>query len=709
MFIFRKLRFNIDFLITALHPSEAMTTEAVIQSLYGKENTDTKSGLRKVNKYISDIRGRKRGLVNFPFWIFENLISPLMGLIPFFSLMDEAERNYFLKEYILRLPADRKKSMMPEVAELVYKLGTSIKALATFGHFTTKTGQESIQYVPPENRARFQQKNNYFPKTQMGRLEGLPSYAYAKIEDRLANKDIIYTKPRGLTIEEATYDYVIIGSGAAGAVMAYRLANAVPDPSKILLIERGKRQSPVNDMSDDELEMLAKLYKEGGLQQTKNFDMVILQGQALGGSTVINNAVCFKPTKAVQQLWQEEYGLDISDLEAEMDIIGEEINIHTLKEAAANPKVLEYFNEGVQQYNQQNTATPLTNYGRVKVNAIDEIGDGLWNLGNKRKRKLSMAQTYIKWAESLGIQVMESTNALRFFSATTDGSNKLKATEVLVQTRDKTFKKIKVGKKLVIAAGCLASSHLLMRSDIKKNVGTQLSCNYAFPFAFEYSKKINAYDGAQITAAAIDQHFSGKQLIYETYFNPPGAFALTLPFHFQTIQDIMDKYAYHLNFGVLVGSANSGKILPKPNPLDGRAFEWTLDPTDIPAIKKAFKTVIELGRWSGAEKVVIPLQPGLRIDLDKSPEAEIEEFYKILATYPLSRSEIIINSSHPQGGNLMANAKHIDKRVVDEEFKVENYENVYVVDASIFPTSLGVNPQWTIMGMSSLASKKVLE
>ena len=47
-------------------------------------------------------------------------------------------------------------------------------------------------------------------------------------------------------------------------------------------------------------------------------------------------------------------------------------------------------------------------------------------------------------------------------------------------------------------------------------------------------------------------------------------------------------------------------------------------------------------------------------------------------------------------------------RVVNGDFRVEGYENVYVADASVFPTSIGVNPQWTIMAMSALAAQKVL-
>ena len=111
-------------------------------------------------------------------------------------------------------------------------------------------------------------------------------------------------------------DYLIVGSGAGGATMAYRLAcNA----KSVLVIERGPRYSALQDFNDNELEMVRKLYKEGGLQQTKRFDLTILQGECVGGSTVINNAICFQMPDAVRNQWTNDFGLDLGGLNEEYD------------------------------------------------------------------------------------------------------------------------------------------------------------------------------------------------------------------------------------------------------------------------------------------------------------------------------------------------------------------------------------------------------
>ena len=86
---------------------------------------------------------------------------------------------------------------------------------------------------------------------------------------------------------------------------------------------------------------------------------------------------------------------------------------------------------------------------------------------------------------------------------------------------------------------------------------------------------------------------------------------------------------------------------------------------------------------------------------------EVNDFIEHFETYPLQLTDLFMGTAHPQGGNKMANAQHTYERVVDENFGVVGLDNVYVADASVFPTSINVNPQLTIMAMASLAAKKI--
>jgi choline dehydrogenase-like flavoprotein len=63
--------------------------------------------------------------------------------------------------------------------------------------------------------------------------------------------------------------------------------------------------------------------------------------------------------------------------------------------------------------------------------------------------------------------------------------------------------------------------------------------------------------------------------------------------------------------------------------------------------------------------------------------------------------DLLLTSAHPQGGNAFGD-------VVDEDFRVHGFENLYLCDASVFPTSVHVNPQLTVMGMAQYASHRIL-
>ena len=711
----RSLYNNMDLQISTLHPSEADTALAAVTAIYGYDQVNAHAAVRKVDQFIAIIKGRKRGLINFPFYILENILSPLLALRPRFSNMSLEERCYFLKKYILRTPAQISHAFIPEFANAANKIGISLKAISSLSYLSTAEGRAFVGYIEPERRDRYATSSQFTnpPFLQVPPLpidendalnfrpaEAIPGAAFASNHLSSAHAD----KPH-----DTAYDYVIIGSGASGAVMAYRLATCNHiDPSKILLVERGSRLSRHTDMNDDEMDMLAKLYKEGGLQQTKKFDMVVLQGEALGGTTVINNAVCLEMPSSMLSLWEKEYGIPLSGIHKHYQQIKKEINIHPLNKNAINQSVADKFRKAVSAFVQQH-GNVLKLEDPLMVNARFEDGDGLWNVGNKRGKKMSMELTYIPWAERRGVHVLTQTDALKFLSTEKQDVDdaKRKATSVLIQS-PRGIESIAINKALIVCCGCIASTHLLMRSIEEKNrqsaLGKNLACNYAFPFAFTFDDDIKAYDGTQITLAALHQ---SEDYIFETYSNPPAAFCITIPFNFETHRDVLKNYSHCLNFGILIGSANVGKIDLKYNRLTGRAFEFDLkDSEDLQKIKKAMRDMVELGKLAGAITVFIPLNPGIRVDLQdpNSYQAFLDDF----DAYDLKQSDLILSTAHPQGGNAMSGKSNVPG-AVDVDFKLRGYDNVYVTDASVFPTSIGVNPQWTIMAMSSMAAEQICE
>jgi cholesterol oxidase len=73
-------------------------------------------------------------------------------------------------------------------------------------------------------------------------------------------------------------------------------------------------------------------------------------------------------------------------------------------------------------------------------------------------------------------------------------------------------------------------------------------------------------------------------------------------------------------------------------------------------------------------------------------------------------SEVLFNMSttaHILGGCPMG--KTAAEGVVNENFKVHGYDNFYILDGSIMPCNLGVNPSLTITALSEYAMSKIKE
>ncbi len=81
---------------------------------------------------------------------------------------------------------------------------------------------------------------------------------------------------------------------------------------------------------------------------------------------------------------------------------------------------------------------------------------------------------------------------------------------------------------------------------------------------------------------------------------------------------------------------------------------------------------------------------------------------KLCAEWPLHRgrlSGLLMGSPHPSGGCAMGRDSH--DSVVDSSHRVHGLQNLFVSDSSVFPTSVSVDPSFTIMGFSYLAAEHV--
>ena len=159
----------------------------------------------------------------------------------------------------------------------------------------------------------------------------------------------------------------------------------------------------------------------------------------------------------------------------------------------------------------------------------------------------------------------------------------------------------------------------------------------------------------------------------------------------------MHRYNRMACTGVLVGTETNAEV--RIAGLTGREVRYSPTQKDFETLLNGLQLAGEIYFTAGAE-CVMPNTFTYR-------EYASAEALKMLKYDVKDNSDITLGTGHPQGGNVLSRNKNIG--VVDERLKVYGYDNLFVSDASVFPTSVGVNPQITVMTFANYAVPFVAE
>lgn len=205
------------------------------------------------------------------------------------------------------------------------------------------------------------------------------------VED-LKKREASYQTVDGDVLEEA--DVCIIGSGAAGSVLAKKLTEA---GRSVVLLERGGYFEG-EDMNQRDEDMLPLLWKNSGANFSDDLRTAIAQGSCLGGSTVINDAVCFPIPDLVKREWRG-LGVDISDEEWDLATVeaSEMLNVSAVGEDEININN-NLLRKGCDMMGYEN-------HGPNLRNCVSCMGCGLCHLGCHYETKQDMRVTYLQSSE----------------------------------------------------------------------------------------------------------------------------------------------------------------------------------------------------------------------------------------------------------------------------------------------------------------------
>ncbi|MBI2535953.1 MAG: GMC family oxidoreductase, partial [Gemmatimonadetes bacterium] len=621
------------------------------------------------DRYLSSIRARRRWIYHAV--LFGLQLHPLLYLKAPFSELDPLARlghlkAHFYRDVILRLVPDWWRRMVQAMVRVA-------KQVCYVGYYNDRRSYASVGYQPFTERDRYRQLE------QSGKIPPPQAHPLSVVN----GADL---EP-GAVLET---DVCVIGSGAAGALMAHGLAKQGRD---VLVVERGQYVEP-RHFNSDEVEMIGRLYADGVFQQTEDFRFTILQGSCVGGSTTVNNAVCFDPPDRVLERWNDpavhHAGLDLDEVRASVKAVRKFLDIGSQAGAPLNPSAVKFV---------AGAAGPTPVAGQLQVDPVeanikDCLGCGYCNIGCAYGKKLSMLDTALPWAQrdfGSRVRIVSDCEVTRLRVLSGRPQRVLDARAVTPKGRQVTIR----ARTFVVSAGAIASSYLLRRSGIGRGlpVGRQMSFNMGSPLTAEFDDPMDAYDGLQISHYGLPHPERG--FVLETWWNPPATQAVNMPGWFEDHFDNMRRYRYLMAVGVLVGTRANAYL--REALTGGPGVVFTPEAEDLRKLGDGLAQVAEILFAAGARRVMANTWG---YDVLTHPN-QVGELYRIAG----DPAYITLGTGHPQGGNALS--ADPERGVVGPDFRVHGFGNLCVCDASVFPSSVTVNPQLTVMSLAHYAARRI--
>lgn len=487
---------------------------------------------------------------------------------------------------------------------------------------------------------------------------------------------------------ELEADVCIVGSGAGGGVLAWQLTQA---GHRVVMLEAGSHHRTQDFAPLEERLAYPALYQERMTRATKDAAISVLQGRTVGGTTTVNWTTCFRTPERILAHWKTHFGVELGPMLPHFEAVEERLGVATWPVEAANP-------------NNKTLWDGCTALGwevkPLRRNVRGCVSSGYCGLGCAFGAKQGMLLTTLPDAVNAGMQLYADCRVLQ---AQREGSS----WQVQGQIQDPTTHaptgaEIRVrAKTVVLSAGAIGSPGVLLRSGINPNgaVGKRTFLHPVVAMAGRYGHKIQGWSGAPQAVGSHQFIDRGDKVGFFLEVPPmqPMLVASGVMGAGAMVQDFMAQLpnlATHLALMVdgLHPDSTGGTVELLSN---GRPkLDYPVSPALVEAMKAAHIAMARCHLAAGAEQVFTlhPTPVALRSGADL-PALEAAAYGAL---------EHSIFSAHQMGGCAM----HADPEqgVTDADHRVKGQDGLYVVDGSVLPTSLGVNPSQTIYSLAHRAA-----
>lgn len=486
-------------------------------------------------------------------------------------------------------------------------------------------------------------------------------------------------------------DVVVVGTGSAGAVVGALLAEA---GQQVTFVEEGPHYPPEVYGRFRPSQTLRELWRDAALSILYPLGdtpaINLMMGRCVGGSSVLTGGVCFRTPEWVLEQWRREHRLaDLSpeQMEAVFQEVEKAIHVEDVP-VAMRSRSTALYDAGA-----ASRGHPLKSTRR---NTRDCGGCGKCNFGCPHGAKLSVDLTYLPRALKAGARIYSDClvdkvdrrggRAVGIAGRVLNGLDGRRGGRLTVRAR-----------RVIVAAGACHSPLILMKSGVGRDseqVGRNLTLHPSFRLMARFDRPVNGWSGA--LQSAYSDAFEQDGFTLMSIFAPPGVLAGTMlgvgEEHARRARDL----PYVAMFGGLIHDENSGVI---HRALGREPFvAYRMSPADRRKVNALLRTVAEDFFAAGAREVHLPIlgQPPLTADGFRSFDLE-----------KVSARRFECASQHPLGTCRMG--VRPGSSVVDPDGQSWELDELFVVDGSVLPTSLGVNPQLTVMAMATRLAWKLRE
>ncbi|MEZ6093158.1 MAG: GMC family oxidoreductase [Pirellulaceae bacterium] len=476
--------------------------------------------------------------------------------------------------------------------------------------------------------------------------------------------------------------YLVIGSGAAGAVMAAELAETGRD---VLLVDEG-HLVPRSELGGNEATANSQFYRTHGAFSLGENDTLITSAKTFGGGPVVNWGSCVDPPDFVLDEWARKFGF--------VDALSDDFK-HSLFTVRRRLQI----SRDSTTLNRQNELLKV-GLNRIGIepkilerNAVECSGCDRCEFGCPTGARRDTRQTYLLDAQRLGVYLLPGCriDRLEFEGSTATSAIAHLRTEEGVVDAKLQFREV------VVCSNAIESPALLLRSGLRaRHLGKNLSLHPAVIVPAFFDTLVQGWHGpAQSVYTNLLENLDGEHrgALVETAPIHPGIASLYVPW------DAKNKHArWMARLGsmaaviVLARDRGGGEVFL--NSQRQSRVRYRLQQPARNALAHGTIIASEAMFAAGAEAVITPTWGPL--NLNSGAEAKLQRLkhadFKLFSAHQFSTCRI---SNSAKGG------------VVDTCGRVFGTKNVYVTDSSVLPTAPGVNPMLTITTVSHYLSQKI--